>query len=120
MIACVTTGSSSESCAHNGREGDTELLLWSLLYPFRYIGFDVLRPIILNGVGGVDVREGIRDGTSLLDEYEQNWKEALQGIKGRPIVTYNRDADFDDSQRLIANAPVYSPFIRHRVKPSWG
>ena len=44
MIGCITTGASADSCAHDGRESDTRLLAWPLLFPFRYIGFDVLVP----------------------------------------------------------------------------
>ncbi|MDH3668027.1 MAG: NAD(P)H-dependent oxidoreductase, partial [Paracoccaceae bacterium] len=51
MLACVTTGASEKSCAHNGREGDTRLHLWPILFPFRYLGFEVLEPEIFHGVG---------------------------------------------------------------------
>jgi NAD(P)H dehydrogenase (quinone) len=65
MIACVTTGASEDNCAHNGREGDTRLHLWPILYPFRYLGFDVLQPEILHGVGGTAFMEGREGGLVL-------------------------------------------------------
>ena len=53
MLACITTGASEDSCSFNGREGDSRLLAWPMLFPFRYIGFDVLEPTIFHGIGGV-------------------------------------------------------------------
>ena len=41
MIACVTTGASEEPCSHSGKEGDTHLHLWPILFPFRYLAFHV-------------------------------------------------------------------------------
>ena len=48
LIACVTTGASADSCAHNGREGDTLLHLWPILFPYRYLGYDVYEPEIFH------------------------------------------------------------------------
>ena len=62
MIACITAGASAESCSHNGREGDTRLLAWPIVFPFRYLGFGVLQPAIFHGVGGVASIEVGDDG----------------------------------------------------------
>lgn len=113
MIACVTTGASADSCSYNGREGDTQLHLWPILFPFRYLGFDVLELEIFHGVGGVAFVEGHEDGLSALDACSNLWTEALEAIASRPTVQYNRDTDYDETKRLVPGAPVYSPFIRH-------
>jgi NAD(P)H dehydrogenase (quinone) len=118
MIACVTTGASEDNCAHNGREGDTRLHLWPILYPFRYLGFDVLQPEILHGVGGTAFMEGREGGLSTLDAYSNRWTEALEQLSSRPLVHYNRDHDFDETKRLLSDAPVYSPFVRHKQDPN--
>lgn len=112
MIACVTTGASADSCAHNGREGDTRLILWPVLFPFRYLGFEVYQPEILHGVGGVAFIENHEGGTSTIDTYTQRWQSTLRALPDRPLIPYNRDTDFDDTKRLVDGAPVYSPFIR--------
>jgi len=114
MIACVTTGASDDNCAYNGREGDTRLHLWPILYPFRYLGFDVYEPEVLHGVGGVAFIEGHEGGTSVLDTYLGRWADALGTLGSRPTVPYNGDGDFDEKKRLVADAPAYSPFIRQR------
>lgn len=113
MIACVTTGASEESCAYNGREGDTQLHLWPILFPFRYLGFDVYEPEVLNGVGGVAFIENEEGGLSTLETYTNRWAATLDGLSTRPLVQYNRDHEFDDTKRLVPGAPVYSPFVRH-------
>jgi len=114
MIACVTTGASEESCSHNGREGDTRLHLWPMLFPFRYLGFDVFEPEVLHGVGGVAFIEGNESGLSTLDTYSKRWAAVLETLSSRPVIAYNRDHDFDETKRLVSGAPVYSPFVRHR------
>ena len=118
MIACVTTGANEDSCSYNGKEGDTQLHLWPVLYPFRYLGFDVLQPEIFHGVGGVAFIEGHEDGLSTLDSYSSRWERVLQTIPSRPVVRYNRDEDFDDTKRLLPGAPVYSPFVRQDPDPT--
>lgn len=114
MIACVTTGASADSCAHNGREGNTHLHLWPILFPFRYLGFGVYQPEVFHGVGGVSFIEGQEDGLSALDTYTNRWVAALGSLEARAQVPYNRDTDFDKSKRLVPGAPDYSPFIRHK------
>ena len=113
MLACVTTGASEEACSHNGREGDTRLHLWPILFSFRYLGFGVFEPEIFHGVGGVAFIEGHKGGLSTLEAYCNRWTEALETLTSRPLVQYNRDTDYDEMKRLLPDAPVYSPFIRH-------
>lgn len=113
VIVCVTAGADRESCAHNGREGDTQLHLWPILFPFRYLGFDVYQPEIFHGVGGVAFIEGNEDGLNTLEIYSDRWKETLETLSSRPLIRYNRDEDFDETKKLVSDAPVYSPFVRH-------
>ncbi len=113
MIACVTAGASAESCAHNGREGDTLMHLWPLLFPFRYIGFEVYTPQVFHGVGGVSFIEGHDGDVSPLDAYSQDWTRTLETLSSRPLVPYNRDHEFNENKQLRADAPAYSPFVRH-------
>lgn len=116
MIACVTTGSSAEACAHDGVEGDTRLHLWPILYSYRYIGFDVLQPEILHGIGSATYLEAGEDGVNSLDVLAERWRATLRNIETRSRVAYNRDCDFESSKRLRPEAPELSPFISHAVK----
>ena len=118
VIACVTTGASEDSCSHNGREGDTQLHLWPILFPFRYLGFDVLQPEIFHGVGGVAFIENNEGGLNTLEIYSNRWAKALETLSSRPLVQYNRDEEFDETKRLVSDSPVYSPFVRHNPDAS--
>lgn len=111
-IACVTTGAKEESCSYNGKEADTQLLLWPILYPFRYLGFDVYEPEVLHGVGGVSFIEGLDGGLSTIETYKERWRDAVGSLSSRPMIPYNRDEEFDDTKRLLPDAPVFSPFVR--------
>lgn len=113
VIACVTTGASEDSCSYNGREGDTLMHLWPVLFPFRYLGFQVYQPEIFHGVGGVSFIEGHDGATAIIDAYENRWMETLATLEERAFIPYNRDQDFDDKNRLRKDAPEYSPFVRH-------
>ena len=87
--------------------------LWPILFPFRYIGFEVYEPEIFNGVGGVAFIEGQDGGLNTLDVYSNRWTEALAGLPARSLVPYNRDSDFGENKQLVQGAPEYSPFVRH-------
>ncbi len=117
MIACVTTGASAESCAHNGREGDTRMHLWPILFPFRYLGFEVYEPEVMHGIGGVAFIEEKEDGLSAIELYSRQWAEVLRTLSSRAKVPYNRDHEFDETKRLKSGAPVHSPFVRHKADP---
>jgi NAD(P)H dehydrogenase (quinone) len=119
MLACITTGASQDSCSFNGREGDSRLHAWPILFPFRYIGFDVLEPVIFHGVGGVASIEGKEDGLSDIDRHINQWGDMLDSLENRKITPFNQDSDFDESKRLVSNASVYSPFISHQSNTPW-
>ncbi len=113
MIACITTGASADSCSFDGREGDTRLIAWPLLFPFRYIGFNVLEPMIMHGIGGVSSIENHEDGISDLDRYEMDWASVLSNLEARKTIPFNADDDFGEDKRLKPDAVAYSPFISH-------
>jgi NAD(P)H dehydrogenase (quinone) len=114
MLACMTTGASEDSCSFNGREGDTRLIAWPLLFPFRYIGFDVFEPTVLHGIGGVAYMEVNEDGLSDIDRCLAQWCLTLGSLEGPPTISFNRDTEFDDTKRLVPGAPVYSLFVSHQ------
>ena len=112
-LLCVTTGSSEAACSPDGREGDTQLILWPTLYALRYVGFTVLQPILIHSV-----RSGLH-GTEaeVQDQYlareTQRYRELLLDLRSIPVVAFNSDDDWDEHGKLKPTAPVHSPFIRH-------
>jgi NAD(P)H dehydrogenase (quinone) len=111
----VTAGSSAEACAHDGREGDTPLILWPINYALHYVGFTVLEPAVVAGVRGYRGAEAIAQHRSLEEQLQspRAWISTLDTV---PIVPFNGADDWDERRKLKNDAPVYSPFIRHRAK----
>jgi NAD(P)H dehydrogenase (quinone) len=114
-LMCVTAGSPESACSPDGREGDTRLILWPTLFALRYIGFTVLRPTIMYGVrSGLAGAEADTQNSylrTLANEYQQQ----LIHLDDIPIVPFNTADHWDTRGKLKADAPTYSPFIRHKA-----
>lgn len=109
----VTAGSSAEACAHDGQEGDTNLMLWPIHYALHYLGFTVLEPRLITGVrGGYSGARAARQDRHLDAQLQahRTWAAELNGL---PVIPFNSAEDWDEGRKLKPNAPVYSPFIRH-------
>lgn len=112
-LLSVTAGSSAEDCSPTGREGDTRLILWPVLYSLHYVGFDVLEPVILYGIHGTHGGEDPRERDAHLGVQLSRFEQAMTTIDRLPTVPFNRDEDWDERGQLKPEAPSYSPFIRH-------
>ncbi len=113
-LPSVTTGSSARACGMDGREGDTRLLLWPLMYSLRYVGFDVMEPHVVHGVRSGLAPERVQAHDEALATATLHYRERLAQWPQWPIVPFNDSVDFEDSVVLRAEATAYSPFIRHR------
>lgn len=113
VLFCASTGADENETAHNGKEGEIEMLLWPLAYTFRYLGFTVLKPRVIHGVHGYfegadeDKLQG-RLSESLLEH-----ESALAAFNELGEITFNKDTDFDQNGQLKSSAPSHSLFIRH-------
>jgi len=113
-LLSVTTGSSARACAVDGREGDTRLLLWPLMYSLRYVGFEVMEPHVVHGVRSGLAPERVQAHDEALTMAARNYRQRLAQWTQWPIVPFNDSEDFEDGVVLRAEATAYSPFIRHR------
>src|SRR6185312_8608041 len=112
----VTVATSPDTYAFDGRSGDIKLLLWPVNFSLAYVGFTVLSPFIAYGV-----EAGLRySETSVLEErlrgVEQNLRDELDRLATRPVIPYNRLAEWGANGRIVPEAPVYSPFIRRKQR----
>ncbi|WP_431821464.1 NAD(P)H-dependent oxidoreductase [Burkholderia sp. F1] len=112
-LLSVTTGSSATACSPDGREGDTRLLLWPLMYALHYVGFDVLEPHLIHDVRDDPDSAAARRRVAALRERVDAYRARVRDWSAWPRVPFNRDEDFDAGVTLKPDAPVYSPFIRH-------
>jgi NAD(P)H dehydrogenase (quinone) len=113
MIA-VTVGTSPETYAFDGRSGDIDLLLWPVNFSLAYVGYAVLAPFVAYGV-----EAGLRYSDpsvveARLQRVEADLRALLQGLDKRPVIPFNRMAEWGADGRIIPGAPVHSPFIRRK------
>jgi NAD(P)H dehydrogenase (quinone) len=110
----VTVATSRETYAFNGRSGDIDLLLWPVNFSLAYVGFSILEPFVAYGV-----ESGLRysDDSALrsrLENVATKFRQALAALDERACIPFNRMAEWGSDGRIVASAPAYSPFIRHR------
>ncbi len=113
-LLCVTTGSSAEESAHNGKEGDVNLLLWPLAYTLRYVGLTVLQPVCVHGVHGYHRGDRATALADRLGNVLEQQSKLIADFDTLPEIAFNADKDFDAQGRLMENKPSHSPFIRHQ------
>ncbi|HEL3159571.1 TPA: NAD(P)H-dependent oxidoreductase [Stenotrophomonas maltophilia] len=113
-LLSVTTGSSARACAVDGREGDTRLLLWPLMYSLRYVGFEVMEPFVVHGVRSGLPADRVQAHDKALAAATSDYRERLARWRQWPTVPFNDSDDFEDGVVLRADATAHSPFIRHR------
>jgi len=112
----VTVGTSEATYAHDGRSGDIDLLLWPVHFSLAYVGFSVLTPFIAYGVeAGLRYSEPSVVETRL-KRVEADLRERLGALDATPLLAFNRMAEWGADGRIRPDAPVHSPFIRHRRK----
>lgn len=111
-LFCVTTGASAAESGPDGKEGDTRLHLWPAAYTLRYLGFDVLEPVLVHGVHGYHSGGKQQDMRARLEAVLARQADLLARFDDLPRMEFNADADFDDAGRLKPDAPSHSPFIR--------
>lgn len=112
-LFCVTTGSDAQESAWNGKEGDVQMLLWPSAYALRYLGFDVLRPVLAHGVHGYHTGVARTELESRLSEILADQARIMREFDAHPRLRFNADTEFDADGRLKPEAPSHSRFIRH-------
>ena len=110
----LTVGTSPETYAFNGRSADMDLLLWPVNFSLAYVGFDVLRPHVTYGV-----EAGLRysDPSEIEERLAQagnTYAARLREIETEAPLPFNPMSDWGADGRIKPEAPVYTPFMRHR------
>jgi NAD(P)H dehydrogenase (quinone) len=112
----VTVGTSAETYAFDGRSGDIDLLLWPVNFTLAYVGFTVLAPFVAYGVeAGLRYSDPSQVETGLRG-VAADLGRAVGELDRRPMVPFNRMAEWGNDGRIVAGAPVHSPFIRRKDK----
>lgn len=114
-LFCVTTGASAVEGGADGREGDTRLLLWPAAMTLRYLGMDVLEPVIVRGVHGYHEGADKAALEARLARVLKAQARVVAEFDDRPALPFNADDDFDAEGRLKPGAPSHWPFIKQRA-----
>lgn len=113
-LFCVTTGSSEDESAFNGKEGDIQLLLWPAAQTLRYLGFTVLAPKIVHGVHGYHRGDRSTALRNRLATVLDGQAALIRDLGSRASIPFNADSDFDKDGSLKPDSPSHSYFIRHK------
>ncbi len=104
----VTLGGPQSTFAHNGRNGDIQLLLWPIQMSLHYVGYSVLPPFTAFGVGSGEPALVAADRAA----HKQAYRQHLRNIAGATPLKFNDWGDWDDSGRLKRGVSSHSYFIR--------
>ena len=109
-MVSITLGGPEPTFAHNGRNGDIDLLLWPMHMALRYVGLDVLPAFKAFGVGGdPSSHAAAAHREAILDAYAQR----LRTVATTAPLRFNAASDWDAQGRLLAHAPSHSLAVRH-------
>lgn len=112
-LFCVSTGSSAVQSAPDGKEGNSKMLLWPLAQALRYLGFSVLRPIMVSGVHSYHKGFAAEALAQRLGKTLADHSDIIANYDTLPRLQFNTDDDFTKEGQLKPNAPSHSDFIRH-------
>lgn len=105
----VTLGGAESTFAHNGRNGDIELLLWPINMSLHYVGLSVLQPFTAFDVWGARDDAAVQ---SRLKCHLDNYATRLEGIETMPPVPFNVWADWDEKGQLKPGIKGHSLVMR--------
>ena len=119
LIAAVPRLSKAFGISALLASGSTLVLAIALVgndFSLAYVGFEVLAPFVAYGV-----EAGIRysDPTAVetrLKGILDSFGAAFGDLDTRPMIPFNRKAEWGADGRIVPVAPVYSPFIRRKEK----
>ena len=113
----VTVGTSRETYSYDGRSGDIDLMLWPVNFNLAYVGYIVLEPFVAYGVeAGLRYSDPLEIEARLRTVVAEFRSTLSGGARERPVIPFNRKAEWGPDGRILPNAPVYSPFIRRKPR----
>ena len=105
----VTLGGAESTFAHNGRNGDIELLLWPLQMSLHYVGLTVLPSFTAFDVWGDRGDDAVQ---ARLRAHLVNYAEQLERIETMKPVPFNVWADWDENGQLKPGVQGHSLVMR--------
>ena len=112
----VTVGTSRATYEFNGRSGDIDLMLWPVNFTLAYVGYEVLRPFVAYGVEAGLRYSDPSEVEARLTAIVAEFGALLPRFRERETIPFNRMAEWGEDGRIIAGAPVYSPYVRRKPR----
>lgn len=107
----VTAGGSEPTFAHNGRNGDIDLVLWPTQMSLHYVGLTVLPPHVAFDVHG---DRSDPSTTRSLSAHMEAFSNRLVALDNLQPLAFHGWADWDDTGRLRPGVEGHNLFIRQR------
>jgi NAD(P)H dehydrogenase (quinone) len=112
----VTVGTSRDTYAHDGRSGDIDLMLWPVNFSLAYVGYEIRAPFVAYGV-----EAGLRysDPAAIEERLKAivaDFRAVLPRLDERATIPFNRMEEWGADGRIVAGAPVHSPFVRRKPR----
>jgi NAD(P)H dehydrogenase (quinone) len=111
-MASVTTGAPEPTFAHNGRNGDIDLLLWPMNFTLHYMGFTVLPPFVAYAIESGLAYSDPAEVPARLDGCKNALRARLSALDATEPLRFNGWDDWDESGRLKPGVPGHSAFMR--------
>ncbi len=114
-VMSVTAGAPRATFAHNGRNGDIDLLMWPTQFTLSYVGFSVLPPFVTYGVEGGLIYSDEDEMLERLETAKRNYAGFLRDVatdSGVAPLRFNGWDDWDDDGRLKPGVEGCSAFMR--------
>ncbi|UVO27298.1 NAD(P)H-dependent oxidoreductase [Bradyrhizobium arachidis] len=110
----VTVGTSRETYMHDGRSGDIDLMLWPVNFNLAYVGYTVVDHFVSYGVEAGLRYSDPSEIEARLKRIVADFRASLREIDKRSAIPFNRKAEWGADGRIVAGAPIHSPFIRRK------
>lgn len=108
----LTTGGTEATFAHNGRNGDIDLLLWPMNFTLHYMGYSVLPPFVAFGIEGGIKYSDPASMPARLEGYKDALHNRLALLEESEPLKFNGWNDWDEDGCLKPGIEGYSPFMR--------
>ncbi len=110
-LVSVVGGGETESFVLGGRNGDVRQSLWPVQFSLHYVGFRVLEPLVVLGVGGWSPDEEDPAESERLARHAEAVTAAVQRIESRPAVDFNSQKDWTSTGAPLPGREDPGPFV---------
>lgn len=110
-LVSTTGAGEAEGFVLGGRNGDLNQSLWPVHYSLHYLGYTVLEPLAVLGVGGWSPDDIGEVETARLARHAEMMAVAMQELESRLVVPFNTQSDWTKAGALKPGHEDPGPFV---------